>query len=292
MVVCFCLNNLGSLGLGATLNSLVKNCSDTAKLRFYFLCASVDENIKDSIKALVVETGYKGMATFIDFDPYTEFGNYRALQNDWTPYGRLLIPDLLDQDKVLYLDTDLIVETDVLKIPINNFQNFGIGAVGSGIMQFTLEKRFYQDILKLNPNTKTFNSGVLLINNDQWRQNKIKQQLHALADKYPDELLAADQTLLNAFFAGDFYNLPAKYNVTWYANKKPGIEHDAIFHFVGSPKPWDYFGKYLHTGYQKWNQYNTAGWSKNVLNRYTADQLKRFWTIRRSYIKNLLKTKG
>lgn len=288
MVVCFCLNNLGSLGLGATLNSLVKNCSDTARLRLYFLCASLDENIKAAIKNLVTETGFKGTADFIDFDPDKHFKRYRSLQGDRTTYGRILIPDLIPHVRVLYLDTDLIIDMDVLELGRIQMGEKVIAAVGGGCMQYSLEQNFYVHTLGLSAETKSFNAGVLMINIPAWKKHAVKEKLFALADRYPNELLAADQTLLNAFFAGDFYNLPAKYNVTWYANKRPAIEEDAVFHFVGSPKPWDYFGKYMHTGFRKWDQYNTAGWSKNVLSRYTAAQLKRFWTIRRSYVKTLL----
>lgn len=292
MVICFCLNNLGSLGLGATLNSLIKNCSDTSKLRLYFLCASVDENIKASIKNLVTETGFKGTADFIDFDPDVCFKRYRSLQGDRTTYGRILIPDLIQHERVLYLDTDLIIDTDVLELSNIQIGDASIAAIGGGGMKYSLEQNFYINKLGLSNETTSFNAGVLMINIPAWKKYAVKDKLFALADKYPDELLAADQTLLNALFAGNFFRLPAKYNVAWYANKKPVMDKDAIFHFVGSPKPWDYFGKYLHTGYQKWNQYNTAGWSKNVLSRYTREQLRRFWTIRRSYVKNLLKTKG
>ena len=96
MIICFCLNNLGALGLGATLTSLIKNCSDTATLQLYFLCSFVDEEIKKSISILLRGVNFKGRFDFIDFDPLKTFGKYRSLQNDWTTYGRLLIPDMLD----------------------------------------------------------------------------------------------------------------------------------------------------------------------------------------------------
>ena len=286
MVVCFCFNNLGALGLGAGLTSLIQHCSDSAKLHIYFLCSSVNNRIKAAIIELLSEAVFKGRFTFIDFNPYKEFKTFKSLQNDWTPYGRLLIPDLVNEAKVLYLDTDLLIETDVLEIFNIDLTGFALAAVDSTIVKYSLENIFYTQKLKLDPAIKTFNSGVLLLNVELWKTDSIKSALIKIGYLYPDELLAADQTLLNAFFRGNFFSLNEKYNTAWYAKSQPLTKTDAIFHFVGSPKPWDFFGKYLHTGYSEWKKYNADSWTKKVLSKNIYAQLNRAWTLKRSYLKH------
>jgi lipopolysaccharide biosynthesis glycosyltransferase len=289
MVISFCLNNLGSFGLGGSINSLIKHCSDSSSLRFYFLCSFVDKKIKKAILELLEEVNFDGAATFIDFDAEKEFGKYRSLQNDWTTYGRLLIPDLINEDQVLYLDTDLVIETDVLDIFRHNTEHFAIAAVPTTAIQYALEHKFFCNTLNVDPSLKVFNAGVLLMNNKAWRTNNIKKELMRIADRYPQELLSADQALLSAFFAGSFLRLPPKYNVYWYPDRQPAIVNDAIYHFLGSPKPWDFLGKRLHCGYAKWNQYNPLTWEKNVLRSFKVEQAKRSWAIKKSYLKLLLK---
>ncbi len=290
MVVCFCLNDLGAFGLGATLTSLIKNCSDSAKLKLYFLCSDVSRQIKNAILTLLQESNFKGEHLFADFYPDTIFKNYRSLQGDRTTYGRLLISDFMEgYPRVLYLDSDLIIETDVLKLEDIDLNDKAIGGVGGSDLRYNLEQQFYLHVLNLPPATTSFNAGVLIINIPVWKKQAIKERLLQFANKYPNELLAADQTLLNGFFAGDFCHLPSNYNNLWYATSKPKNNNGSIYHFVGSPKPWDLFGKYLHTGYKKWKQYSTENWEQNVLHKHKTAQLKRWWHIRRSYLKLLLK---
>jgi len=281
---------LGALGLGASLTSLNKYCSDTSILKIYFLCSSVDKGIKQYILDLLNDQNYNGAFEFIDFDAQKEFGKYRSLQNDWTTYGRLLMPDLIKENKALYLDTDLIIETDVLDILKTDMQDFAIAAVPTSALLYALEHAFFCDILHLNPTLTVFNAGVLLMNIELWKQNNIKHKLLEIGNTYPNELLSADQALLNAFFAGNFFQLPAKYNVHWYAASIPAaVADDAIFHFVGSPKPWDVFGKYLHSGYARWKEFDVLHWSRHILKTNKKAQLKRTWSIRGSYVKRLLK---
>ncbi len=288
MVICFCINDLGALGLGATLNSLIKNCSDTRRLKLFFLCSNVHTKIKKSILTLLQENFFKGDNIFIDFYPDIIFKNYRSLQGDRTTYGRLLIADLIENNEtVLYLDSDLIIETDIIKLQDIDLGKNAVGGVAGSDIRYNLEQHFYLHILNLPPTTTSFNAGVLLINVAVWKHQNLKEKLMQFADKHPNELLAADQTLLNGFFAGNFYRLPIIYNDLWYATSKPK-DYNAIFHFVGSPKPWDLFGKKLHSGYINWKQYSSPQWEQNVMTRNKIAQLKRWWHIRGSYIKLLL----
>ncbi|MBS1745632.1 MAG: glycosyltransferase family 8 protein [Bacteroidetes bacterium] len=288
MVVCFCLNNLGALGLGASLASLIKQCSYT-QLKIYFLCSLLDEKIKDSIARLLSELNFTGSYIFIDFDAQKVFGKYKPLQSDWAAYGCLLIPELINEEKVLYLDTDLIIETDISDIFNESLQNFVIGAVPSTPIQYALEHNFFCNTLGIDPTLSTFNSGVLFINIERWRVVDISDGLRVLGEAYPQELLSADQALLNAYFAGNFFKLDEKYNVHWYPNQSPVENNGSIFHFVGSPKPWDYFGKYLHSGYDKWKVYSSDKWYREISNAKRGMQLRRAWAIRKSYLKTMLK---
>ena len=67
---------------------------------------------------------------------------------------------------------------------------------------------------------------------------------------------------------------------------QPANADKAIIHFVGSPKPWDLFGKIIHEGNGTWKTYNTKFW-KNQYGNITVQKVIRTWKIRRSILKHL-----
>lgn len=290
MNIAFCINRLALTGLGATLSSLIRNCSDHSRLKVYFLCAGLTSRDKIRITKLLDSEGFTGLCRFLDFEPKYYFKAFRPLHGDWTAYGRLLLADFIDEDVVLYLDADLIVEADVLEVEDFNFSDTALAAVESGYFKNTLDKSFYIDRLGIPEDWRCFNSGVLLINLSEWRLQKVKDSCISIAEKYPNEFKSHDQSLLNALFAGKYSKLPSSFNCEWYADKpRPNAAGEKmILHFVGSPKPWDPLGSFIHNGYDTWVSYLPKGW-KSVNSPLTPASIIRMWNIRRSYFRRIIK---
>ena len=288
MEIVFNVNPLGMEGLGATLTSLIRNCSSDKDLKLWFLCSELKKRDKNNLRQLLRDERFKGSVEFIDFDAKQKFGHLRSLHGDWTTYGRLLIPDIVKSDVALYLDSDLIINTDILEL--NNFTTDKIlsAVYGSKVIS-SLENLFFIQKLKWQPDTAYFNAGVLLFNILAWQANNIDERIKEIADQYPNEIISHDQTLLNAICKGDFAYLPEKFNVAWYPGEPQAINVDkAIIHFVGSPKPWDLFGKIIHMGYNTWKIHNTPFWESQY-GSITAGKLKRTWKIRMSILRHLKK---
>ena len=288
MDVVFNINTLGLAGLGATLTSLTRNCSNTNQLTLHFLCHKVSNKNKDNITSLLNAEHFEGKVLFIDFDAKETFGYMKSLQGDWTPYGRLLTADYITSDVALYLDADLVVEVDVLSLDGFEFHDHILAAANPNAVKWMNEYAFFRDKLNWSSETYYFNSGVLLFNLKKWRSNNIDNIWKKLSKQYPLEFKSADQTLLNATCGGHFAYSPGNFNNSWTPNtKKPKVDYQtSIVHFVGSPKPWDVFGKQIHYGYALWNSYNPPFWKKKY-GRMTLDKLYRSWNIRRSLFKHL-----
>jgi lipopolysaccharide biosynthesis glycosyltransferase len=286
MNIAFNINKLAMIGLGVTLNSLIFNCSNPQKLKFYFLCAGLSNEDKNNIKLLLEKKGLND-ATIIDFNPEEHFGHLKSLHGDYTAYGRLLLQDLIQEDSVLYLDADLVVELDVLDIEHFSFEGKALAAVNGGEIKYTLENGFFCTQLGLSPNLSSFNSGILYINLKMWREKDIKNQCLVFGKKHSNELKAADQTILNALFAGNFACLPVEFNCAWYAkDQRPNVVKAAILHFVGSPKPWDVFGRFIHNGHSVWESYLDKEW-RAAYYKATLDDFARAWRLRRSYLRTI-----
>ncbi|WP_022824133.1 glycosyltransferase family 8 protein [Hymenobacter norwichensis] len=285
--IVFNINSLGLEGLGATLTSLIRNCSNPHELKIWFLCSDLTDKDQNNIIKLLSQENFYGYTEFIFFNARKEFGHLKSLHGDWTAYGRLLIADYVDSDTALYLDADLIIMIDVLTLKKFELQDNILAAVyGSNISQ-SLESTFFINELNYSPQQKYFNSGVLLFNLKKWRENNINYDWKAFASKYPDRMLTADQTILNAICKGEFAHLPAYFNNPWYARQEEPINsNDSILHFVGSPKPWDIFGNIIHAGHKVWLSYTSQEWKKNY-HRMSFNKLYRSWKIKNSLLRNI-----
>lgn len=289
MNIAFNINRLGMEGLGATLSSLIRHCSDSAGLQLHFLCSAITDLEKRDIERLAEQHNFKGSLSFIDFDAEAEFGHLRSLHGDWTPYGRLLIPRMIPAEKVLYLDTDLLVLLDVLELEHFDPGDFPLAAAQTGEARLSRDADFYIHTLGFAPDLQVFNSGVLLFNRKAWHDRALDQQCEVFGKAHADRFFSADQTLLNAVTAGNFGRLPAHFNLRW--SPMDGAIPDpepAIYHFIGSPKPWDLFGKKVHKAYKLWAAY-TPGFWREQYNRINGDKLYRTWQIKKSIIRAMMK---
>lgn len=282
MNVVFSINPLGIEGLGATLVSLLRNCSEPQRLKLWFFCSECKPIHKAAIKRLLQQQDFLGEQEFPDFDAKRLFGHLRSLHGDWTGYGRLLIPEYISADRALYLDSDLLVLLDVLQLAAFDFDGHVLAAAGGGEARYAMEHAFLLGELGIAPQVPYFNSGVLLLNLSAWREQNLQQAWQSLANKYPTQWLAIDQTILNALVCGRFAQLAPVFNNAWYPGEtQPPNASQSILHFVGSPKPWDYFGRFLHGGHSLWKEYNPKGWEGQIQISIPA-KLRRTWKIKNS----------
>lgn len=288
MNIAFTINQLGMEGLGATLNSMLHHCSDSAQLKLYFLCNKLGKKHKENIQNLLHLKNFDGTFQFIDFNAEKEFGHLQSLHGDWTAYGKLLIPELIEAEKILSLDTDLLILLDILELKNFYQEDYAVTAFNTGEAQITRDAIFYCKHLELPLQTPIFNTGVILFNSLIWKAQKITSLYQKIGKKYATHLLCADQTLLNATLCGEFERLPPKYNFRWFPTDMVNDNQQAvIFHFVGSPKPWDILGQRIHPGYDTWHYYNPSFWIEKYSN-ITYQKVYRTWKIKKSIARCLI----
>ena len=126
-------------------------------------------------------------------------------------YYRLMLPEILPKSirKVLYLDGDIIVRHSLLPLWNTNLKNFAVGAVPDG-SEGELE---YYHRLNIPPQLGYFNSGVLLINLDYWREHDVVKDFFRILQEYASKFKFHDQEVLNIAFSDKKVVLPIKYNL-------------------------------------------------------------------------------
>jgi len=123
--------------------------------------------------------------------------------------------------------------------------------------------RLYRE-LKLPPEQKIFNSGVMLINLRKWRHEHVSARAFIYLDAARQYLRWHDQEALNVVLAGDWDELDSRWNVTMHTVRTSAdtrrhaelIKNPYIVHFNSARKPWqtdfslgfqDLFYHYLDT---------------------------------------------
>lgn len=174
-------------------------------------------------------------------------------------YYRLLLPDILSEkiEKVIYLDSDLVVEGDIKELwrmPLDDYSVLAVPEM-SRIAHFVSSSKglLSYKVLGIPDYNKYFNAGVLSINLAKWREDNIPQKVFDYLKKYSEYVLWHDQDGLNAILWNDWKELPSEWNVmtaffiseSMYPDLKAEISYDyvwnniKILHYTNSrDKPW------------------------------------------------------
>lgn len=170
-------------------------------------------------------------------------------------YYRFVMPfELpLDEDRILYLDTDIIINQSIREmyfIDFNGKSFAGCADVSNGNLSDIQNKLFSEIYLKYPgvPQEQIFtyiNAGVMLVNVEKLRNNYSLKYFIDKASELKDILSANDQDLVNYLFYNDILVLDGeKYNYSARIHFNSGMGYDyvkehkvAIVHFMG-PKPW------------------------------------------------------
>jgi len=172
----------------------------------------------------------------------------KGLHGNYMAYARLFLKDLLPTvNRVLYLDSDVLVNCSLTPLWNTDLSPHLLGAISRATIEWSLDKYLLPE-LGLSLNDPHFNSGILLIDLDRWRNEDVTERCLAFLETYRDRALSHDQTALNFFFSTKHCHLPIQYNIPISASEPSIADNmpEGILHFVASPKPWDFGGKVIH----------------------------------------------
>lgn len=236
---------------GVMLTSLVVH-TPHEKFRIHIICSSMVENKgKEKLKAFCDK--YQAEVYFYDVD-YSLIKDFPIRKQDHlslAAYLRLFMSELIPShiNKVLYLDCDLIAVESIKELWEKNIDDIAVAAV---------EERSPFDTqspvtLKYPTEYSYFNSGVMLINLQKWREKKFVDECkHYISLNY-DNIKLHDQDVLNALLYKEKEFISIRWNLMdFFLYAKPEVQSNrkedwqkalkspAIIHFTGKRKPWMY----------------------------------------------------
>lgn len=157
-------------------------------------------------------------------------------------YYRILIPEILSQyQKVLYLDCDLVLCADAKEL----FSLY-IGDKVIGAVRNPLDKGMHGYVTRtlMLRSEEYFNSGVLLINTEKFREEGMRERCFDVLSKYPS-LACPDQDVLNLSCRGRVEYLDEVWNFQLGNHrytpegKYALAEKIKVYHFTTGEKPWN-----------------------------------------------------
>jgi lipopolysaccharide biosynthesis glycosyltransferase len=220
---------------------------------------------------------------------------------------RLLIPECLPKkiDKVIYLDCDLIVENSISilwdEVCLDGVSHAAAQDLSVPYVSDPRGVQLYEE-RGLSPDTPYFNSGVLVVNLEWWREHEVPKHAFEYVRSRGDAMVFNDQDALNYILAGKWKPLDRRWNVPpkvknyekWddtpfkrsIQDKISMLQRDPyIIHFIGGDKPWMYgvkvpwqdrYFQYLRESEWFANKIEWKWWRLQKAASYSANQATRF----------------
>ncbi len=206
-------------------------------------------------------------------------------------YFRLLLPELLPTTlrKVIYLDGDTVVTGDLSELWGQKIGNHLVMAVEDSHRDYP-DNIAHRAALGLAPESKYFNAGVMVLNLELWRHEKVAARVMDCLKIKRTLLRWWDQDGLNVALEGRWGHLDQRWNCRVDASKTGGDINgracDAfVVHYASAVKPWHYAGRhpdkeiyFKYLDLTSWSGWRPATpYIRLFRQRFTSTLFNRYW---------------
>lgn len=236
--------------LAVTLQSIADNSTEEYYYVIKILYTNISEENKEKINKYTKENIN---IEFVDLNYYIEKVKGKLYTRDYfsmTTYFRLFISNLYPQyNKAIYLDSDIVLLTDVANLYNEDIGDNLVGAVPDDIIQQNkVFQEYVEKVVGVASYKNYFNAGMLIMNLDQLRKNKFQEKFLYLLENVKYSVVQ-DQDYLNRICKGRVKLLDMTWNVMPNATKGVNEEDIKLIHYNYQYKPWHYdnipFSKYF-----------------------------------------------
>ena len=260
--IVFASDNLYVPYMGISIQSIIMNSNQDINYFIYILDNGISENNrkrlrtleKDNVKLHFIDMNdyLKNIDTsmFYIYPPYTI-----------STYLRFFLPKIFPElDRILYIDSDTVIEKDVADLFNCKLDNKYLAAVED----FEVKRIIYADstikdylhnTLQLQNIDSYFQAGVLLFNLNLMRTINFTEKCFEILKKIQKPMFV-DQCVLNAVCAKFYKKLDPSWNVEWHLSFQPSnlkenlkpidysryfesFNNPFIIHYTSRVKPWN-----------------------------------------------------
>ena len=260
--------------LAVALQSLIENSKKENYYLIKILYTNITEENQNKIKKYEAENIN---IEFVFLSYYINKVKNKLYTRDYyskTTYFRLFIPDLYPQfDKVLYLDSDIVILSDVADLYNEDMESNLLAAAPDDVIQ-TIEvfREYAEKVVGVATYKNYFNAGILLMNLDELRKFKFQEKFLYLLETVKFSV-AQDQDYLNRLCKGRVKLLENTWDRMPIGGDITNRDELHIIHYNLAFKPWhfedilykEYFWKYA----QKTEYFDKI---LEIKNNYTDEQ--------------------
>lgn len=271
--------------------SLQTLCAQHEDLNIYIL----ESDISEKHRELLVQTAAGNAVIFCRVNDLIDMidGCVNIDRGSVFQYARIFLGRALPAgcDRVIYLDSDTMIQGSLKELYDCDLHGNVAGVVEDAF------SGLYKKSVGLHKKQVLFNSGLMLIDVELWRREKIENRLLACIRELKGSIPQGDQGLLNRVLRGRVARIPLQYNMTTYLYdfslkemklyRKPAtyysddevetaLREPVIVHFTtsfASLRPWQ-TNECGHPCAKEWQRhYRSLGFSVRQMDKKTGMRL-------------------
>lgn len=227
--------------LAVAIQSLIDNASGENTYLIKILNTDISEENKRKIGKYERENVD---IEFVDLNYYIQKVKDKLYTRDYyskTTYFRLFLPNLYPQyDKVLYLDSDIVILDDIAKLYNTDMGDNLVAAAPDDVIQtMPVFQDYVEKVVGVADFRRYFNAGILLMNLHELRRFKFQEKFVYLLDKIKFAV-AQDQDYLNRLCKGRVKLLDRTWDRMPIPDPKIKTEDVKLVHYNLAFKPWHF----------------------------------------------------
>lgn len=223
-----------------SLQSMKEHASRDQKYCIHVLHTNISKEMQDVMYAMQDE---QFQIRFDDVTDYLKSISDKLPLRDYyskTTYFRLFIAEMFPEyEKAIYIDSDTVVLGDIADLYAYDLGDNYVGAAREQAMvQTDVYGTYVEKVLGIDRNTY-FNAGLLVINCEQFRKQRVLDQFIELLHVY-NFVVTQDEDYLNLICKGQVFWLPQQWNTEVFGNIDYPEESICVLHYIMVSKPWHY----------------------------------------------------
>ena len=235
--VFFATDDAYAPALGVALRSLLDNTKGDNDIRIHILSTSLSE---ENRTALCEIAAGRASIHFVNMHERIAPLADRLVLRDYysaATYLRLFISEMYPEyDKALYLDCDIVVTGDIADLYSTPTDDVLVAAVPEDVMwRIDVFGRYVETLFSI-PRREFFNAGVLVMNLDRFRRDRILDRFLDLLSRRRF-VVTQDEDYLNVLCRGAVRLLPDAWNTS---PLEEGEVTPQLVHYKLDRKPWHY----------------------------------------------------
>ena len=275
--------------LSVCLESLKENSSENNNYDIVIFEDSITDYNKNLLKKIIEQ---KNISLRFTTPPHIFHKSHTYGHVSKETYFKLTIPLIMKKyPKVLFLDSDMIIENDVAELYKTDLGDYALGAciccLWNGLIHLHKELlKYHTEALRIKENGIYIQGGVLLINIPEWIKNNYAEKI--ISEVSIKKYKCADQGALNYILQGKIKTIDNKWNfetpqrIFSYAIKcmssdiktlwEQAAQNPYIIHYSGQSKPWVLPDEDL--AYKFWSYARKSIFYEQILYSYMNNKIK------------------